>query len=368
MSRDSIFRLGAAVCVLLSLLAAVEALAGADYWAGPTISAALICLALSSRGFPLLRPWTFTLWVAAAVVAGLAFPTWFIGVGDFKFTALFKPLLMLIMFCMGATLSVADFANVLRFPIPVFIGLLCQFTIMPFLGYTIATSFGFPAEVAAGVVLVGVSPSGLASNVMSYIARANVALSVTITALASLMSPILTPLLMHWLAGEMIAMNTGHMMVEIAEMVVMPIVGGLVFHHLLLHRLQWIDRILPFISMFGIIAMTVLTVAIGRDNLLQVGPLLLAACLLHNLGGFTLGYWASQMLGMDQLTARTVAIEVGMQNCGLASGIAASLNKVATLGLAPIIFGPIMNTTASLLANWWRNHPPDALAPDYSAP
>lgn len=357
MSRETIFRLGATVCVLLTLLAAAEALAGATSWAIPTISVALLSLALSSRGFPRLQPWTFTFWIVTAVVVGLVFPSWFIGVGDFKFTALFKPLLMLIMFCMGATLSISDFANVLRFPIPVFMGLVCQFTIMPFLGYAIATAFGFPSEVAAGVVLVGVSPSGLASNVMSYIARANVALSVTITAVASLVSPILTPLLMRWLAGEMIEINTLAMMFDIAQMVLIPILCGLAFHHLSHERRQWIEPFLPFFSMAGIIAMTVLTVAVGRDNLLQVGPTLLVACLLHNLGGYVLGYYACRSLRMDQLTARTVAIEVGMQNCGLASGIAASLNKVATLGLAPIIFGPLMNATASVLANWWRNHP-----------
>ncbi|MCE9629094.1 MAG: bile acid:sodium symporter family protein [Planctomycetia bacterium] len=296
----------------------------------------------------------------AAVATGLAFPEWFIGVGDFRFTSLFKPLLMLIMFCMGATLSVGDFAGVLRMPVGVAVGLVCQFTIMPLLGYAVATAFRFPPEVAAGIVLVGVAPSGLASNVMSYIARANVPLSVTITAAASLLSPLLTPLLMKALAGEMITIDARAMMLDIAQMVIVPIALGLAFHSLSPDRRRWIEPALPAFSMAGIIAMTVLTVAVGRDNLLQVGPLLIMACLLHNLGGFLLGYLATRALGQDRLTARTVAIEVGMQNCGLASGLAASLGKVATLGLAPIVFGPLMNTTASVLANWWRNRPADS--------
>ncbi|MFM8953164.1 MAG: bile acid:sodium symporter family protein, partial [Planctomycetaceae bacterium] len=274
-------------------------------------------------------------------------------------TSLFKPLLMLIMFCMGATLSAGDFAGVLRMPVAVAVGLVCQFTIMPLLGYTVATAFRFPPEVAAGIVLVGVAPSGLASNVMSYIARANVPLSVTITALASLLSPLLTPLLMQRLAGEMIAIDASAMMLDIAQMVLVPILLGLAFHHLAPERRRWIEPALPVFSMAGIVAMTVLTVAVGRDNLVKIGPLLFVACLAHNLGGYLLGYCAARMLGQSRLTARTVAIEVGMQNCGLASGLAATLGKVATLGLAPIIFGPLMNTSASVLANWWRNRPAD---------
>lgn len=328
-------------------------------WLGDAAAAAFIFLAAASARLAALRAWTFTLSIIAAVATGLAFPEWFIGVGDFRFTSLFKPLLMLIMFCMGATLSAGDFAGVLRMPVAVAVGLVCQFTIMPLLGYTVATAFRFPPEVAAGIVLVGVAPSGLASNVMSYIARANVPLSVTITALASLLSPLLTPLLMQRLAGEMIAVDATAMMLDIAQMVLVPILLGLAFHHLAPERRRWIEPALPAFSMAGIVAMTVLTVAVGRDNLLKIGPLLFVACLVHNLGGYLLGYCAARMLGQNRLTARTVAIEVGMQNCGLASGLAAALGKVATLGLAPIIFGPLMNTSASVLANWWRNRPVD---------
>ncbi len=103
--------------------------------------------------------------------------------------------------------------------------------------------------------------------------------------------------------------------------------------------------------------MTVLTVAPGRDSLLQMGALLIVACLLHCSTGFVLGYFACRALRMDKLTSRTISLEVGLQNAGMASGIAAELKKVATLGLAPIVFGPVMNITASTIANWWRNHP-----------
>jgi BASS family bile acid:Na+ symporter len=116
---------------------------------------------------------------------------------------------------------------------------------------------------------------------------------------------------------------------------------------------------MPMVSMVGIFIMTVLTVAPGRDNLLQMGILLIIACFLHCAAGFLAGYFACRALGMDKLTCRTISLEVGLQNSGMAAGIAAELKKVATLGLAPIVFGPVMNITAATLANWWRAHPAD---------
>ena len=349
------------ILILLSsilVIAAAGALAvGQRPWFGPLLSGGLLCFALAAMGSPALKKWAFTIWICTTVVIAMTFPSWFIGVGDFKFTRLFVPILMVIMFCMGTTLSAGDFAGVLRMPTGVCVGLACQFTIMPLVGYALARLFDFPPEIAAGVVLVGVSPTGMASNVMNYIAKANVALSVTITALASLLAPILTPLLMKLLAGQMIEVDAMKMMWDITKMVVVPILAGLVFHHTCYQRIAWLPRVLPVLSMAGILVMTLLTIAIGRNNLLQVGAALFAACLLHNTAGYALAYAVCRMLRLSQTTCRTVAIEVGMQNCGLASGIAASLQKVATLGLAPIIFGPLMNLTASTLANWWRAHP-----------
>ena len=124
-------------------------------------------------------------------------------------------------------------------------------------------------------------------------------------------------------------------------------------------RARWLSRILPYFSILAILAMTVLTIAVGRDNLLRLGAILVVACFLHSTAGYTLGYLICRCLGMKETTCRTLALEVGMQNAGMASALAASLGKVATLGLAPIVFGPVMNLTASTLANWWRNRPID---------
>ena len=352
--------LGLSILSALGILIAV--LQGGSSWVGPLLASSLVALAISAAMSERFRHVTFTLWIAAGVAVGMAFPNWFIGVGSFKFTALFVPILQVIMFGMGTTLSVTDFARVFKMPGGILLGVICQFTIMPFIGYMLAHAFELPPEVAAGLVLVGVSPSGLASNVMAYIAKANLAMSVTMTAATTLLAPVMTPLLMRWLAGEMIEIDVLAMMVSMTKIVLFPVVGGLVFHHFFYHRFRWLDRVMPMVSMGGILAMTVLTVAAGRDNLLQMGLLLIVACSVHTTLGFILGYWVCRAIGMDKITCRTISLEVGLQNAGMASGIAAELKKVATLGLAPIVFGPIMNITASVIANWWRNHPVDGTA------
>ncbi len=340
-------------------LALGKAAAAPHLLAGCFVSLALA----ASTGRALLRQLVFTVWIATGVVVGMAyhesfitFPSWFFGLGDREMTILFIPVLQIIMFAMGTTLSVADFARVFKMPTGVLIGLACQFTIMPLIGFGLAQAFGLPAGIAAGLVLVGSSPSGLASNVMAFIAKANVAMSVTMTAFSTLLAPLLTPLLMKALAGEMVEIDVPVMMWSMTKIVLLPVLAGLVFHHLVYHRLKWLDRVMPVISMVGILIMTVLTVAVGHDKLMQVGLLLILACFIHSTAGFTLGYYVCRLLGRDQLTCRTIALEVGLQNAGMAAGLAKALGKVATLGLVPIVFGPVMNIVASILANWWRTH------------
>jgi BASS family bile acid:Na+ symporter len=156
----------------------------------------------------------------------------------------------------------------------------------------------------------------------------------------------------------MVEIDVPAMMWSMTKIVLLPVLAGLIFHHLVYHRLKWLDRVMPMVSMIGILIMTVLTVAVGHDKLMQVGLVLVLACIIHSTAGFTLGYFVCKLLGRDQLTCRTIALEVGLQNSGMAAGLAKSLGKVATLGLVPIVFGPVMNIIASVLANWWRSHPP----------
>lgn len=305
-----------------------------------------------------LRQYAFTLLVLVAAVAAMVEPRPFRQIGGFEMKRLIVPLMQLIMFGMGTTLGLGDFAGVLKMPRSVLIGLVCQFTIMPFVGFGLAHLFSFPDEIAAGVVLIGCAPSGLASNVMAFIAKANLPLSITITACATLMAPILTPALMKLLGGAFIEVNAVAMVLDILKMVILPIIAGLVVNAILRRHTAWLHRFMPKVSMFGIIVIISVITALGREHLLKVGGALLLCVALHNILGYTLGYWAARWLRMTEADCRTVAIEVGLQNGGLASGLALQMGKVATVGLAPALFGPLMNITGSLLANHWGRRPP----------
>ncbi len=326
--------------------------------AGWFLTTSFISLAFAFRGHPLLSRFTYTIGIIASVCIALYHPDLFISIGDFKFSKLTIPLLQIIMFGMGTELSVKDFSQVLKTPKTVVTGLICQFTIMPFLGYFIAKTFNFPGEIAAGIILIGCSPSGLASNVMAYLAKADLALSVSITSLATIMAPIMTPLLMKMLGGTYIQIDFWAMVWDISKIVLIPIAAGIVFNKLLHGKFSWLDKAMPYLSMGGIMVIIMIIVASGRNSLLEVGLILLLAVLIHNVGGFLLGYWVARLLKFEEKDCRTISIEVGMQNGGLASGIALGLGKMATVGLAPAVFSSLMNVTGSTLASWWHHKPP----------
>jgi BASS family bile acid:Na+ symporter len=148
------------------------------------------------------------------------------------------------------------------------------------------------------------------------------------------------------------------MMVDILKMVILPIVLGLGFNRLFYGKAKWLDEAMPVVSMVGIAFIITIITAAGRNSLLTIGATLIVAVLIHNMAGYFLGYWSARLLRLDERSCRTVAIEVGMQNGGLASAIALQMGKVATVGLAPAVFGPLMNITGSTLATWWGSHPP----------
>ena len=267
-------------------------------------------------------------------------------------------MLQVIMFGMGTTMSADDFKGVIQNPKGVLVGLMCQFAIMPFLGFGIAKMFNFPPEIAAGIILIGSSPSGLASNVMAYIAKANVALSITITSCATLLAPFLTPFFMKFLGGGYINIDVWKMMWDITKIVILPILLGVGINALLPALSKRLQKVLPLISMAGIGFVIVTVTAAGHESLATVGGLLLVAVLLHNLGGFVIGYFSSKLLfKLPEQDCRTVAIEVGLQNGGLASALAVQMGKIATVGLASALFGPLMNITGSLLASFWATRP-----------
>lgn len=322
--------------------------------AGLLIIAAFTFLAIGFRGFNYLKQFSYTTMIFAAVSSSLFYPSLFIEWNGFKLTALITPLIQLIMFGMGTSMSVNDFYTVVKSPKGVFIGVASQFLIMPTLGYFLASMSNFSPEIAAGIVLIGCSPSGLASNVMSYLAKANLALSITITSITTLLAPFVTPLLMKLLAGEMVDINVLNMMWDISKMIIFPIGAGLLFNTLMAGKSESLKKAMPVVSMFGIAMIIVVITAAGRDSLLKIGPLLVLLVLIHNLSGYFLGYWSGRLFKMEERDCRTIAIEVGMQNGGLASGIAKEMGKIATVGLAAAVFGPLMNISGSILASYWH--------------
>lgn len=256
---------------------------------------------------------------------------------------------------MGTEMSLKDFEGVIKTPKAVFIGLVSHFTIMPLVGYSLAKGFGFPPEIAAGIILIGSVPSGVSSNVLAFIAKANLPLSITIATVSTLMAPIMTPFLMKILAGQFVEVNFMKMMLHVIEIIIVPVVLGLIINKLIRNGVKWLQSVMPIVSMIGILMMLIVIVSSGRDNLLSIGPLLFLASVIHHSTGYLLGYWSGRLMGLDEATCRTISLEVGMQNGGLASGIALQMGKIATVGLASAISVPWMTISGSLLANWWRN-------------
>lgn len=330
---------------------------GAPQTIGLCVVGALICLAIGGLGNPKIKPMAFTIWIFASVATALFFPQYFRQIGDFKMTGLITPLIQLIMFTMGTEMSLKDFESVIKTPKAVVIGLVSHFTIMPLVGVSIAVGFGFPPEIAAGIVLIGSVPSGVSSNVLAFIAKANLPLSITIATVSTLMAPIMTPLLMKLLAGQFVEVDFVKMMLHVIEIIIVPVILGLILNKLMRNGAKWLQTVMPIVSMFGILMMLLVIVSAGRDNLLNIGPLLFLASMLHHSTGYFLGYWSGRLMKLDEATCRTISLEVGMQNGGLASGIALQMGKIATVGLASAISVPWMTISGSFLANWWRNKP-----------
>ena len=334
---------------------------------GVGICVALVALALSAGTSTRFRASAFTVWVFAVVAFALCFPelslAW-AGENPDKVIGhyVFVPLIQLIMFGMGMTLTFEDFVRVLEMPKAVLVGVVLQFSIMPLMGWAFASVFGLEPEVAVGLILVGSCPGGVASNVIVYLARANVALSVTMTAVSTLLSPFVTPLAMKLVAGTVMKITFFPMMVAILKMILVPVILGLLVNNCIHKFATFLLKILPIVSMLGICIIIGLTIALSRDKLLTVGLALLAASVCHNAAGMTLGYWAARLVGLGVRDARTVAIEVGIQNGGMASTLAINTLKSPVAALASATFGPWSAIAASTVASYWRKSTPDDLS------
>ena len=353
-----IYRTALNASVVLLIITAILFLIGQPLIAGPLLTLFFAVAAFGVRGNEKLHGISFSLLILAAVSLAMNYPAPFVSWGEFGLSTLIVPLLQIIMFGMGTQISAKDFLGVVRDPRGVGIGLVCQFTIMPFVGAGLALAFGLEPEIAAGIVLIGAAPSGLASNVMAYIGKANLALSVTLTTVATLLAPFITPFYMQWLAGELIPIDPWGMMWDIVRITILPIIAGLVVHYLLHGRAEWLNRLMPKLSMGGIAVILMIMTAGGRDNLLAIGFLLILISLIHNVTGYVLGYWSFRLMGLDEKSCRTISFEVGLQNAGLATGLATEMGKAATLGLVPTVFGSLMNITGASLATFWGDKPP----------
>jgi BASS family bile acid:Na+ symporter len=396
---------------------------GYRHASGPFVVAGPVLLAAFFTGHAALKRYAFTVWVFVFAAAAMAYPSAFGKWFGYDLGGLIVPLIQIIMFGMGTTLGIRDFRRIFVMPWPVLAGLLLQFTIMPFVGYGLAAAFRFEPEIAAGMVLIGSVPGGVASNLMTYLAGGNVALSVTMTSFSTLLSPVMTPFLMKVLAGKFVPIHFTAMMLSILDMIIVPIIAGLVANRILYgagplmkrrgvllavsagcflltvvaalsrpwfwgpfaglrngmtvglilvgmvalikwiagtvlgRKDNWMDKILPLVSMAGICLIIAIITARSSEKLISVGPALLAAVILHNSIGYTLAYFSARVMRLNERDSRAVSFEVGMQNGGMASGLAMGVLASPSAALAPAIFGPWQNISGSVLATWWNRKP-----------
>lgn len=447
--KDSFPRFLPIIALLCALAFAGMWFAGRAGQGGFLLAGAFLAASFGCTRIEKLKSLTYTMLILCLVCVAMFYPARLQAWGDFRFVTLIPVLLQLIMFGVGSQMSMKDFEGVVRMPRAVILGLCCQFTIMPLLGFVLSRAVSFdggaiaaglglaqagnidPARatalsgaISAGIVLIGCSPSGLASNVMCFLARGNLALSVTIAACATLMAPLMTPLLMKLLAGTLVEVSVVAMMGDVIRMLVYPIMAGLVFnavatarpwksllregglslllilvmqtgmgllkkstagdigHGLLITAglvlvlaplagvlvraltgggTEAVKRMMAFFSMAAVCAILTVITASNRESLLRIGLLMIGVMFVHNVGGYLLGYVIARLFRMDDRSCRTLAIELGQQNGGLANGLAASLPLdapvKALMGIAPAVFGALQNITGSALATWWRRVP-----------
>jgi BASS family bile acid:Na+ symporter len=295
--------------------------------------------------------------VLAFVSAAMTYPQAFREWGGRPLSTVVPWLIQIIMFGMGTTLSLRDFARVAQMPKAAMVGTGLQFLVMPLLAAGLARAFGFDGALAAGIILIGASPGGVASNVVTYLAGGNVALSVTLTSVSTMLSPFLTPLAMTVLAGTYLELDAAAMMWSIVQLIILPIVAGFAANFLLRGYAHWRDRLLPIVSMGAICLVLAILTAAARDQLLEAAGALVLLVVLHNTGGYLLGYWGARSAGLTEADARTLSVEVGMQNAGMAAGLAISVLHSAPAGLAATVFATVMNVSGAVLASWWRGRP-----------
>jgi len=270
------------------------------------------------------------------------------------------PLLVVVMLGMGLTLTPADFAAIVRAPRLVVLGVSLHYTVMPAAAWLLIRLLALDDQTAVGVVLVGATSAGTASNVISYLARGNVALSVTMTAVSTLLAVVLLPAIVWLLVGARVPVPAGELMRSVAEVAVGPVLIGMLGRRLLGGRVARLLPLLPLLSAGAITVAIAVIVGLNAPRLASAGPAVVAAVVLHNSIGLAAGYGLARLARADEASARTIAIEVGMQNSGLAVALALKVFSAAA-ALPGALFSIWHNLSGSALAAYWSRRPPGAL-------
>lgn len=292
---------------------------------------------------------SFALWVVLVAAIALSLPQYFVWLTHYI------PLMLgIIMFGMGMTMTVGEFKSVAQNPKAVLIGVAAHFVVMPSLAYVLCKLFQLPPELAIGVILVGCCPGGTASNVITFMAKGNTALSVACTSVSTLLAPILTPAIFYVLASQWIEIHASSMLLSILQVVLCPIALGLVVRIVLKNKINTYIEVMPLISVVAIVLIVAAIIAASKAALLQSGLLVLLIVALHNGFGFLLGFGASRFLGLSYFDSKAVAIEVGMQNSGLGVALAAVHFAASPLTALPsAIFSLWHNISGPALASYW---------------
>lgn len=290
----------------------------------------------------------FALWVIAISILAYFYPMIFLGVKPY-----ITLLLGIIMFGMGMTLNIEDFKIAFTKPLPIFIGVLLQFLVMPAIGFFLSLILKLPPEIAVGVVLVGSCPGGTASNVIVFLSRGNTALSIAMTTISTLLAPILTPLLMLIYANRWLPVDHGSLFLSIVKIVLLPVILGIVVKRFFPNTIDKAKIYAPSISVIAIVAIIGCVVALNRENLKSTAVLIFIAVILHNMLGVLIGFFLAKFSKQDEKNCRTIAVEVGMQNSGLGAALAyAHFSPVTALPSA--IFSVWHNISGSILASIWN--------------
>ncbi len=294
---------------------------------------------------------TFALWVIIFAALALWQPEFFVWL-----KAYIPWILGIIMLGMGMTMTVDDFKGVLQSPKAVLIGVVAQFVVMPGLAFILCKLFNLPPEIAVGVILVGCCPGGTASNVITYMAKGNVALSVACTSVSTLLAPVLTPAIFYLLASQWLKIDAASMFISILQVVLLSIVIGLILRTWLKRQVESYIQVMPLVSVIAIVAIVAAIIGGSKAAILQSGLLILAVVILHNGLGYLLGFTAARFFKLPYADSKAIAIEVGMQNSGLGVALAAVHFAASPITAVPsAIFSLWHNISGPALATYWAS-------------